>query len=106
MKGNSDNYPQIIEKSVGKTQIRYDVEEVTRVDADGTTRMSYDFSYVEVVGDLTRAKIINAVIENMYTKDAEIALINNEITNPGTPEYVEYQALRVKAKEVADGVSQ
>lgn len=104
MKGNSDNYPQIIEKSAGKTHVRYDIKETTQGDMDGESRVSYNFSYVEIDGELARGKIINAIIGDIHTKDTEIALINNEIANPGTSEYIEYQALRVKAKEIAASV--
>ena len=104
MKANSDSYPQAIEKSAGKTQVRYDIKEVTRIDMDKNSYISYDFSYVEIKGNLTREKIINAIIENEYTKDAEIALINNEIANEGTSEYTDYQNLRAQAKILADSI--
>jgi len=101
MKGNSDIYPQIIEKSNSKTQIRYNILEVTKQDMNGVSRISFDFDYNEIDGELTRSKIINAIIENVYFKDAEMALINNEIVSPGTIEYAEYQKLRTFAKKVA-----
>ena len=103
MRSNSDHYPEQIIKSNGKTQIRYDIEKVTREDMNGS-RTSYDYTYVEVSGEVTRAKIIDAIISSVYTKDVEIAMINNQLTSPGTKEYAEYQALRVKAKEIADTV--
>ena len=34
-------------------------------------------------------------------RDAEIALINNELASPGTEEYANYQKLRTHAKGVA-----
>ena len=37
-------------------------------------------------------------------KDAEIALINNELASPGTAEYAAYQALRQHAKDIANEV--
>ena len=104
MKANSDSYPQAIKKSAGKTQVRYDIKEVTRIDMDENSYISYDFSYIEIEGNLTRGKIINAIIENKYTKDAEIALINNEIANEGTSEYTDYQNLRAQAKIIADSI--
>ncbi len=104
MKGNSDKYPKIIVKSNGKIQIRYNILEVIKEDTNREPRTSFDFDYVEIEGELLRAKIINAIVENIHTKDGEIALINNEIANPGTSEYVEYQVLRTKAKEIATEV--
>ena len=103
MKGNSDTYPETTCQSNGKTQIRYDAAQVTR-DAMGVARTSYDFEYVEISGELTRSKIIDAIISDVYSKDAELALINNELASPGTAEYATYQALRTHAKAIADGV--
>ena len=103
MRSNSDHYPEQTIKSNGKTQIRYDITEVTREDMNGT-RTSYDFSYVEVSGEVTRAKIIDAIISSVDTKDAEIALLNNFMNDGPSEKYTSYQALRAKAKEVADAV--
>ena len=105
IKHGSDTYPEIIVKSAGKTQVRYDIEETEFEEMDGTKRACYDFSYVAIEGELTRAKIIDAIIKNeIGNKDAEIALINNELASPGTAEYAAYQAVRTHAKEVADEV--
>ena len=104
VKHGSDTYPEIIIKSAGKTQVRYDIEESEFEEMDGTKRACYDFSYVAIEGELTRAKIIDAIIADVHTKDAELALINNEIVNPGTAEYAAYQALRQHAKDVANEV--
>lgn len=99
----ADTYPETIVKSAGKTQVRYDIEEVT-FDDIGTQRTSYNYTYVAIEGELTRAKIIDAIISDVHSKDAELALINNELLSPGTAEYAAYQALRVHAKEIADEV--
>jgi len=102
MRGNSDNYPKVVSKSAGKFQICYDIEKVEKKsDIDVKGRISYDYSYVEIVGELTKPKIINAIIADVYSSDAEIALINNELLTPGMEEYKEYQRFRVHAKEVA-----
>ena len=105
IKHGSDTYPEIIVKSAGKTQVRYDIEETEFEEMDGTKRACYDFSYVAIEGELTRAKIIDAIIaDEIGNKDAELALINNELASPGTEEYAVYQALRTHAKEVAKEV--
>ena len=105
VKHGSDTYPEIIVKSAGKTQVRYDIEESEFEEMDGTKRACYDFSYVAIEGELTRAKIIDAIIaDEVGNKDAEIALINNELANPGTLEYTAYQTSRTHAKEVATEV--
>ena len=105
IKHGSDTYPEMIVKSAGKTQGRYDIEESEFEEMDGTKRACYDFSYVAIEGELTRDKIIDAIIvDEIGSKDAEIALINNELASPGTPEYAAYQAWRLKAKAIADEV--
>ena len=104
IKHGSDTYPEIIVKSAGKTQVRFDIEETEFEEMDGAKRACYDFSYVAIEGELTRAKIIDAIIADVHGKDAEIALINNELASPGTAEYAAYQALRQHAKEIATEV--
>jgi hypothetical protein len=98
MKSNSDRIPERITQSAGKFQIAYNITEVVKED-----RTSYDYDYV-AVDEVTRAKIINAIIAEVHSPDAELALINNELASPGTEEYAEYQALRAFAKSVADEV--
>jgi len=105
IKHGSDTFPETIIKSAGKTHVRYDIEESEFEEMDGTKRACYDFSYIAIEGELTRAKIIDAIIaDEIGGKDAEIALINNELASPGTPEYAVYQELRNHAKDVADMV--
>ena len=105
IKHGSDTYPETITKSAGKTHVRYDIEESEFEEMDGTKRSCYDFSYVAIEGELTRAKIVDAIIvDEIGSKDAELALINNELASPGTEEYAAYQALRTHAKEIADKV--
>jgi hypothetical protein len=102
MKSNSDNYPKIVSLSAGKIQIAYDIIEVERKDMGKEPRKSFNYTYVNIEGELTRAKIINAIIADTYSLDAEIALINNELAKPGSEEFIVYQARRVFAKSVAD----
>jgi len=105
MIGNSDIYPEIIIKSNNKTQVRYNITETTKKDMNNEYRISYNFSYVEIEGEVTRAKIITAIIANVYTIDNEIALINNQISNldkNSETEYQQYQTLRLLAKATAN----
>jgi len=99
MKGSSDNYPQIFVQSGGKTQFRFNIVE-RKLDDMGTERTVFDFDYVAIDGTVTRDKLIDAVISATFSKDAEIALINNEIASPGTSEYAEYQTFRNNAKTI------
>ena len=62
MKSNSDHYPELVKSSNGKTQIRYNIIETIREDMDGSTRTSYDFDYVEVDGEVTKEKIVEAIV--------------------------------------------
>jgi len=103
MKSNSDRIPERITQSAGKFQIAYNITEVVKEDMNGEERTSYDYDYV-AVDEVTRPKIINAIISDVHSPDAELALINNELASPGTEEYVEYQALRAFAKSVVDEV--
>ena len=103
MKSNSDRIPERISQSAGKYQIAYNITEVVKEDMNGKSRTSYDYDYV-AIDEVTRPKIINAIIAEVHTKDAELALINNELASPGTAEYTEYQALRAMAKRVAGEV--
>ena len=105
MKGNSDNYPEIVVKSNNKTQVRFNIVEIIKEDINSKSRHCYNFEYVEIEGELSRSKIISTIISNSYSIEEEIALINNELSNLGTIEqieYAEYQTLRAIAKTVAD----
>ena len=102
MKSNSDRIPERITQSAGKYQIAYNITEVVKEDMD-RQRTSYDYDYV-AVDEVTRPKIISAIIAGVHTPDAEFSLINNELASLGTKDYAEYQALRKFAKQVADEV--
>lgn len=105
MKSNSDTSPLLIEKSAGKTQVRFNIEAVEKEDMDGKTRSSYDYDFATVEGELTRGKIISAIISESYSKDAEIAAINNLLADPNDQKYIDayavYQSVRAAAKSVA-----
>lgn len=112
MINGSDTMPDVIVNSAGKTQIRYDIEESERTEMDGSKKTCYSYSYVAIDGEVTRNKIIDAIItEEIGGKDTELALINNEIASAGTEEYAAYQeeyaayqAWRLKAKNIADDI--
>ena len=96
MIGNSDTNPDIVAQSNNKTQIRYNIEEVTEPHA------GYNFEYIEISGEVTRSKIIETIIETQFDKSAELALINNKLLNEEVSEYNDYQTFRAFAKSVAD----
>jgi len=101
MKANSDTRPETFIKSRGLTHFNFNIVETTREDMDGTKWISYDYDYVEIKGEVTRPKIIDAIISSVHGKDGELALINNELATPGTKEYKDYQVLRAAAKDMA-----
>ena len=103
MKAQSDSIPERFVKSRGRVQFNYNIHEITVEDMDGTTRTAYEYDYVELEGDVTRSKLIDAVISDKFTKDAEIALINNYLINKDVAEYDAYQAFRAEAKGIVDG---
>lgn len=82
----------------GKLRIHWDEREVVKETEDGTER---GWSYEEAVVPKTasRAQIIEAVMATKYpTPGAEFAALSN------SPESIaEHQAMREKAKELADG---
>ena len=102
--GSSDSYPNLINYSDGKLQIQYDAVEINREDPDGSVITSWDYKYVEIEGEPTRDVLIDAFISNIYTKDAELALINNKLIDHNPAEYEDYTNLRIHAKELADEV--
>lgn len=112
MKGNSDHHPEILVKDSGKTQVRYDIKEVTKTDMDGKERTSYDYSYVDIIGEVTRNKIISAIIGDSYDLSAELAHLNNVMQKDKDiakakqyeDEYTEYTKVRSHAKDVATTV--
>ena len=102
MKSSSDHNPEVTIQSNNRTQVRYNIVPFTRAMMD-REQSGYDFDYVEISGDLTRAKIIDAIIRDKCSISEEFALINNKLKNKDEvdSEYNEYQELRVKAKGIA-----
>ena len=99
--GYSDSVPNLIRVKGNKIRIYYDIEEVEKK-LDGKTQIQYKFIYTDISLSPTRGEIIDAIISNKYSKDTELALINNELASSGTIEYKEYQDYRIHAKGIAD----
>jgi len=62
MKSSSDRFPDVVVLSNERTQIRYNVSPVTKQDMDGMIRTVYEFDYVEISGDVTKEKIVEAIL--------------------------------------------
>ena len=81
-------------KSRGKILFRFDFVEFKRDD-----QSFYRFHYVAISPPAIRARLIDAVIADKYSKSAEIGLINNrDLDDKGANEYQEYQTFRAQAK--------
>ena len=116
----SANQPSLMQ-SIGtatspKYQINFDTEELSSEDIDGKTVISYRSLYVQVKS-ISYADVISAIIQSRYTSsDIEAIMLNNiaAIGNTETlttekrseyiGEYMELQAWRAHAKEVAHEV--
>jgi len=102
--GMSDSLPSLISYSDNKLQIDYDTEQVEIEDVEGTKNV-YNYKYIELENhNPSYGELVSALIHNVYSPDAEVALINNELAESGTQEYQDYQMLRTHAKEIAKQV--
>ena len=101
MIGQSDIYPDVKTFSNSLTQLRFDIQQIEKTDMNNKKYTIYQYNYIELTEPLTRGKIVDAIISSTYSKDSELALINNEIETPGTAAYADYKLLRKHAKEVA-----
>ena len=102
MKAQSDSIPERFVKSRGRVQFNYNIHEITVANLDGTTRTAYEYDYVELEGDVTRSKLIDAVISDKFTKADEIALINDKLANINVDKYRAYQTFRAQVKGMVD----
>lgn len=60
MKAQSDTIPESFVKSNGKTQVNYNILPVSKTDENGT-RTVYEYDYVEIDGNVTKLKVIDAL---------------------------------------------
>jgi len=102
--GMSDNLPSLISYSDNKLQIDYDAEQIEIEDMN-EIKTVYKYKYIELENyNTSYGELVSALIHNVYSPDAEVALINNELAETGTQEYQDYQTLRTHAKEIAKQV--
>lgn len=98
-----ETLPAMTELSRGKIVCRYNHRTVDVGDSEDGAMVT-EFEYVLVDAPVTRASLIDAIINDRYDKSAEIAFINNRGTEQGDIEYAEYQAFRFQAKAWADEI--
>lgn len=96
MLSSSDSYPVLKVYTNELVQLRYNIVEIEK---EGKT--SYNYDYIEVPYVYDRNLLIRKIIETKYSKDDEIALLNNNYLDPGNEEYLQYQAYRSYAKMIA-----
>lgn len=102
MKANSNTKPDSFIKSKEKTLFNFNIVETTKEDIEGGQRISFDYEYVVIEGKIIRDKLISTIIADKYSKDDEIALLNNKMAAKDLVEYDEYQAFRAKVKQIVD----
>lgn len=103
MKAQSDNIPETFIKSNGKTQYNYNLKTVEKVDEmSGETRIIFEYEYIEIIGDITRSKLIEAVIRNTHSLSDELALLHNKQIEKDVAEYDTFQVYRDTVKEIVD----
>ena len=70
-KGNSDTEPKGFVKQKDRTTVNYNIRQVQRMDIDGNTKTSWEYDWVDVEGEVTKAKFKEAVKESeIEMKDA------------------------------------
>ena len=104
MKANSNTRPEAFITSKEKTLFNYNIVETTKEEIDGSERQSFDYDCVEIEGTVTRDKLIIALIQDRYSKNDEIALLNNKMIGKDLNEYDEYQAYRAEVKLIVDDI--
>jgi predicted Mrr-cat superfamily restriction endonuclease len=100
MKTYASTQPESYQVLGNTLRIHWDAKEITRESMDGPQTQ---WEANEAVCDINdgRNALIEKIIGSVYSTGAELAAINNKDSKPD--DYAEYQALRIKAKELADG---
>lgn len=97
MKVYSDNALETYQVSGHELRIHWNQRQVQR--HDGELVWESNEALCNVYDD--RAALIQKIIGSVFALPDEIAIVNNQADKPEA--YVEYQAFRVQAKQLADG---
>jgi len=100
MKAYSQTEPKTFAVSGDELRIHWDVSKLTMKDMDDVEQTQWVANEALALVHDDRKTLIERIIGSQYTLPEEIALINNRDTKPD--EYATYQALRQKAKDLAD----
>jgi hypothetical protein len=104
MIGNSIEKPSKSEFLDGKFQIRWNIQEVTKILDDGSTRTEYSYEYNTqyIITELTKDEIIKAIIAERYSYADEIKLAFNRETD--SAERLVHETLVANSKVWADEI--
>jgi hypothetical protein len=98
---SADFYPDLVVKTHGVYQVRFSIVERDWLDGmNEKPRKVWDYEYAETP-IFEYGAIVDAIIGTRYGKDSEIALVNKAIADSTNPDYEEYNAFRVLAKQGA-----
>lgn len=100
MKTQTDNILPTYQVLGQVLRINYGEVQETKTDMHGNPHTSY--VYITAISEpaATRSMLIDSIIQSRYSSADEVAIINNQTSNP--VEYADYQFFRVQAKELAD----
>ena len=99
MKTHSKNLPARI-LYIGRQQHHINYGLSTSINEDGTTDYNYETALIN--GDATHDMIVQSIIADKYSFEAELALINNYNTDKQVDEYMQYMQFRLLAKWIAE----
>ena len=99
MKTNSKHLPQRI-LAIGRMQHHINYALTVGVDEDGNTDYNYETALIN--GDATHDMIVQSIIADKYSFEAELALINNFNMDKQVDEYMSYMQFRQLAKWIAE----
>jgi len=99
MKANSDTRPANFTESKGKLFFNFNIVE-SQIEEEGSIRIVFNYEYVEVQGK-DRTSLIRAILNDRYTLEDEIAIINNYSRDKDkyAIEYDAYQSFRDGVKD-------
>lgn len=100
MKAYSQTEPATYAVSGDELRIHWDATKLTMKDMDDVEQTTWVANEALALVHDDRKTLIERIIGSQYTLPEEIALINNKDSEP--EEYATYQALRQKAKDLAD----
>jgi hypothetical protein len=100
MKSNSNSQPEIIlNLGNGNFHVNYCLD---AIETEGV--ISYNYNTVEISGIPDYGKIITAIIREMYSLDAELAVMNAFSEGEKVDEYINFQNWRSMAKWIAENI--